>query len=404
MAYSKTTWSTGDVITAAKLNNAEDGIETAQSTAEAAQTAATAAQNTADTAQSTATGAASDAGTALSTANSAASDASTALTTANSAQSAAEVAASAASAAQDTANAVQTSLGGYLPLSGGTMTGTLNLGSNVLSGVAAGTNDTDAVNVSQLDALDDDLQGQIDGIKDGTTAVPSTYTLPVASADTLGGIKVGSNLSIDSDGTLSASGGGESVTYTGGDGISISGTEVSVDSTVARASDLAGKADASALANYLPLSGGTMEGALNLGGRYLYRANGMYQSESENSNHLAISGSAISLNFPNYSQSVMFNTDGRVSGVQDGTGDNDAVNLSQLNAVQTAAATAQSTAEAAQSTASSAATAAAAAQSTADSAVTAAAAAQATADAAATQTALEALAARVTALENNSGE
>lgn len=34
-----------------------------------------------------------------------------------------------------------------------------------------------------------------------------SYTLPTASADTLGGVKVGSGLAIDSDGVLSASGG-----------------------------------------------------------------------------------------------------------------------------------------------------------------------------------------------------
>ena len=38
---------------------------------------------------------------------------------------------------------------------------------------------------------------------------PSAYSLPIASASTLGGIKVGSNLSIDSSGVLSASGGGD---------------------------------------------------------------------------------------------------------------------------------------------------------------------------------------------------
>ena len=37
----------------------------------------------------------------------------------------------------------------------------------------------------------------------------NNYTLPIASADTLGGIKIGNNLSISSDGTLSAIGGGE---------------------------------------------------------------------------------------------------------------------------------------------------------------------------------------------------
>lgn len=37
---------------------------------------------------------------------------------------------------------------------------------------------------------------------------PEEYILPVASADVLGGIKVGANLTIDADGTLSATGGG----------------------------------------------------------------------------------------------------------------------------------------------------------------------------------------------------
>ena len=36
----------------------------------------------------------------------------------------------------------------------------------------------------------------------------NNYTLPIASANELGGIKVGSNLSIDADGVLSATGGG----------------------------------------------------------------------------------------------------------------------------------------------------------------------------------------------------
>ena len=43
--------------------------------------------------------------------------------------------------------------------------------------------------------------------KVGSSGGSSTYELPIASADTLGGIKVGANLSIDADGVLSASGG-----------------------------------------------------------------------------------------------------------------------------------------------------------------------------------------------------
>lgn len=41
---------------------------------------------------------------------------------------------------------------------------------------------------------------------------PTAYSLPTASADTLGGIKVGDNLSITEDGTLSATGGGSTPT------------------------------------------------------------------------------------------------------------------------------------------------------------------------------------------------
>lgn len=46
------------------------------------------------------------------------------------------------------------------------------------------------------------------------------YTLPAASSDTLGGVKVGDGLTIDDDGVLSATGGGGQE-YVAGDGISI---------------------------------------------------------------------------------------------------------------------------------------------------------------------------------------
>ena len=58
--------------------------------------------------------------------------------------------------------------------------------------------------------LTTDAKAGMSGIKfhlpDGS--VNSSYTLPAASDSTLGGVKVGSGLSIESDGTLSASGGG----------------------------------------------------------------------------------------------------------------------------------------------------------------------------------------------------
>ena len=49
----------------------------------------------------------------------------------------------------------------------------------------------------------------IDG--SGAISAPAAYTLPTAAANTLGGIKVGTNLSIDENGVLSATGGGGSV-------------------------------------------------------------------------------------------------------------------------------------------------------------------------------------------------
>ena len=52
------------------------------------------------------------------------------------------------------------------------------------------------------------------------------YTLPIASADTLGGIKVGANLSIDQDGVLSATGGGSG----GGGGNLVNGVATTVSS------------------------------------------------------------------------------------------------------------------------------------------------------------------------------
>ena len=45
-------------------------------------------------------------------------------------------------------------------------------------------------------------------LNDIVDSIPGAYTLPPATAETLGGIKVGQNLSITEEGVLSASGGG----------------------------------------------------------------------------------------------------------------------------------------------------------------------------------------------------
>ena len=42
---------------------------------------------------------------------------------------------------------------------------------------------------------------------------PTPYTLPAASGETLGGVKVGDGLEIDENGVLSASGGGTELSY-----------------------------------------------------------------------------------------------------------------------------------------------------------------------------------------------
>lgn len=58
---------------------------------------------------------------------------------------------------------------------------------------------------------------------DGTWSNIPTYSLPPATTSTLGGIKVGNNLTIDQDGVLSATG-SSSTEYIAGDGISFVGT------------------------------------------------------------------------------------------------------------------------------------------------------------------------------------
>jgi prefoldin subunit 5 len=95
----------------------------------------------------------------------------------------------------------------YVKKAGDTMSGTLNMGSNKVSDVATPTDDADAATKKYVD---DKVSG-------------AAYKLPIASGSTLGGIKVGTGLNVTADGTLSATGTGET-------------------------------------GDYLPLSGGTMKG------------------------------------------------------------------------------------------------------------------------------------------------
>ena len=112
----------------------------------------------------------------------------------------------------------------------------VNAMDNRITGVADPVDDGDAVNKKYLDSHGPE------------------YTLPVASATTLGGVKVGANLTITPEGVLNATGGGGGggTEYVAGEGIVISGNTISTDpAKVATKEELEG---------YLPLAGGTMTG------------------------------------------------------------------------------------------------------------------------------------------------
>lgn len=114
---------------------------------------------------------------------------------------------------------------------------------------------------TNVNAMDHRITGVADPVDDGDAVNKkyfdthgTEYTLPVASATTLGGVKVGANLTITQDGVLNATGGGGGggTEYVAGEGIVISGNTISTDpAKVPTKEELDG---------YLPLAGGTMTG------------------------------------------------------------------------------------------------------------------------------------------------
>lgn len=113
---------------------------------------------------------------------------------------------------------------------------------------------------TNVNAMDHRITGVADPVDDGDAVNKKyldshgpEYTLPVASATTLGGVKVGANLTITPEGVLNATGGGGGGTeYVAGEGIVISGNTISTDPTKVPTKE--------ELEGYLPLAGGTMTG------------------------------------------------------------------------------------------------------------------------------------------------
>lgn len=120
---------------------------------------------------------------------------------------------------------------------------------------------------TNVNAMDHRITGVADPVDDGDAVNKryfdthgTEYTLPVASATTLGGVKVGANLTITPDGVLNATGGGGGggTEYVAGEGIVISGNTISTDpAKVPTKEELNG---------YLPLAGGTMTGNIKFKG------------------------------------------------------------------------------------------------------------------------------------------
>ena len=120
---------------------------------------------------------------------------------------------------------------------------------------------------TNVNAMDHRITGVADPVDDGDAVNKKyldshgpEYTLPVASATTLGGVKVGANLTITPEGVLNATGGGGGggTEYVAGEGIVISDNTISTDP-----SKIPTKEE---LGDYLPLAGGTMGGNIKFKG------------------------------------------------------------------------------------------------------------------------------------------
>lgn len=170
-------------------SNAVTTANTAASDAATALSTANTAASDAATAVTTANTAASDAASAVTTANTASTNASAAVTTANTASTNASAAVTTANAAATdasnavtTANAASAAVASKLPLAGGTMTGDIAMSSNKVTGLADPTAAQDGATKNYVDTQN--------STQDTTIATK----LPLAGGTMSGAINMGSNL------------------------------------------------------------------------------------------------------------------------------------------------------------------------------------------------------------------
>jgi hypothetical protein len=130
-----------------------------------------------------------------------------------------------------------TNINGKLSLSGGTMTGNIDMGGHKLTGLGAPVNPNDAVRQTDLKVVSD----EVDGIIAGTTGI----TLAPATTTKIGGVIVGDGIEVEADGTISTN------------PLPEGGTEGQVIKKTADGAEWDN-------ANWLPLSGGTISGNIGI--------------------------------------------------------------------------------------------------------------------------------------------